>query len=200
MTYKEPLLIGVGAAIGSAVTMLVMKKHYQAKADNEIEEMRAAYNRRLSELSERNRNKPVPDMEDFIAEVTTPEPTKDARTSEIPPEYAAAKEREATPEEVETVVQSKPGPVLESITQDDFLEHNGYDKVDVVVYADGIAADESTDDILDVDETIGIDAVPRIIRGHEEVIYIRNNDLMIDYEIYGNDDTYSDVTGIQVRG
>lgn len=198
MTYKEPMLVGLGAALGSAVTYFAVKKHYKTKADNEIEEMRAAYNRRLAELSERNRNKPIPDVDEFIAEVTTKEETPTAVP--VPFEYLAAKEREATPEEAETVVRSKPGPVLEAITQEDFIERNGYDKVDVVVYADGIAATESEDEILDAEETIGIDAVPRIIRGHEDVIYIRNNDLMIDYEIYGNDDTYTDVTGIQVRG
>lgn len=195
MTYKEPLLFGVGAALGSVITYFTVKKRFQAKADSEIEEMRSAYNRRLSELAERNRNKPVPDIEDLIAEVTTPEPAP-----AVLHDYTVATEREATAEEIQTVVQSKPGPVLQAITQDDFIVNNGYDKVDVVVYSDGIAANESTDEILDAEETIGIDAVPRIIRGHEDVIYIRNNDLMIDYEIYGNDDTYTNVTGIQVRG
>ena len=195
MTYKEPLLVGVGAALGSAITYFTVKKRFQAKADSEIEEMRRAYNSRLAELSERNRNKPMPDIHELVAEVTKPAPENG-----IPVDYSAAKEREATPEEIETVVQSKPGPVLEAITPEDFIAHNGYDKVDVVVYADGIAANQSTDEILDAEETIGIDAVPRIIRGHEDVIYIRNNDLMIDYEIYGNEDTYTEVTGIQVRG
>lgn len=199
MTYKEPLLLGIGAAVGSAITALTLKNHYRRQADAEVEGMRQAYNVRLSEMALRNRTKPMPDIQEVAealsVKIKTTEPDPAAMTN-----YREAFEREATEEEIANVILSNPGPVLEAITQDDFIEPNGYEKVNVIVYADGIAATEADDAILDVDDTIGVDAVPRMIRGNEEAIYIRNNDLMTDYEIVANENTYTEVTGIHVRG
>ena len=88
------------------------------------------------------------------------------------------------------------------ITDENYMYDHDYDKMTVIVYADGTLARDDNDDILDVDETIGVDAYNAAVNSNNpyDAIYIRNTDRMIDYEVVTSDKTYTEQTGVFLGG
>lgn len=189
MTYKEPIAFVLGGVIGAAIGIFATKKHYQKVANAEIEGARSAYNQRLAEISLKNYNKPMPD---FNVQPKSDEPPKT-------PYYGMESEYEVSEEEIATAVMSDPGVVLEAIDIEDFMEMNGYEKVNAIVYEDGICATEREDDILNPDETVGIDAINILVRTDTDQMFIRNHTTKTDYEVSYMDDTFTNITGIMLR-
>lgn len=204
MSFKEPLCFLGGLIVGGAIGVLVMRRRCDEQVNQAYEESRAHYNKKLAEMSAKNRNKPAPDE---IIKNTIKDDTEPAVVQKHPEktDYTAystiTKEGPVDPVPVETVPEENADPFV-LISDEDYMYDHDYDKMTVVVYADGTLARDDDDDVLDVDETIGAGVYNAALNSGNpyDAIYVRNTERQIDYEVVTNDKTYTEQTGVFLGG
>ena len=192
--YKKALIFIGGAVTGSLVSWYFTKKKYETLAENEIAKMREWYRQKNKELANRARIKPD------ISEVTKDRITihkDDVDLSEKEENLIAKYAEESEPTGEENI--SPNDDVIEFIDDSEFASMNGYEKVNLVLYEDDVLANEMSDDIVLVEDTVGQQAIDDFKHYNPEAFYVRNNQLMTEYEITRDHRTYEEVTGIPIR-
>ncbi len=204
MSFKEPLCFLGGLIVGGAVGVLVMRRRCDEQVNQAYEESRSYYNKKLSEMSAKNRNKPAPSE---IVKNTIKDNAEPAVVQKHPEktDYTAystiTKEDPVDPVPAETDSGEDAEPFV-LISDEDYMYDHDYDKMTVVVYADGTLARDDDDDILIVDETIGAGVYNAAFNSGNpyDAIYVRNEDRQIDYEVVTSDKTYTEQTGVFLGG
>lgn len=192
--YNKALIFIGGAVTGSLVSWYFTKKKYETLAENEIAKMREGYRQKNKELAERARVKPN------ISEVVNDRLTihkDDVDLSEKEENLIAKYAEESEPTGEENI--SPNDDVIEFIDDSEFASMNGYEKVNLVLYEDDVLANEMSDDIVLVEDTVGQQAIDDFKHYNPEAFYVRNNQLMTEYEITRDHRTYEEVTGIPIR-
>lgn len=192
--YKKALIFIGGAVTGSLVSWYFTKKKYETLAENEIAKMREGYRKKNKELAERARIKPN------ISEVVKDRVTisqEDADLAEKEENLIAKYAEESEPTGEENI--SPNDDIIEFIDDGEFASMNGYEKVNLVLYEDDVLANEISDDIVLVEDTVGQQAIDDFKHYNPEAFYVRNNQLMTEYEITRDHRTYEEVTGIPIR-
>lgn len=192
--YKKALTFIGGAVTGSLVSWYFTKKKYETLAENEIAKMREGYRKKNKELAERARIKPD------ISEVTKDRITihkEDVDLDEKEENLIAKYAEESEPTGEENI--SPNDDIIEFIDDGEFASMNGYEKVNLVLYEDDVLANEISDDIVLVEDTVGQQAIDDFKHYNPEAFYVRNNQLMTEYEITRDHRTYEEVTGIPIR-
>ena len=192
--YNKALIFIGGAVTGSLVSWYFTKKKYETLAENEIAKMREGYRQKNKELAERARVKPN------ISEVVNDRLTirqEDVDLSEKEENLIAKYAEESEPTGEENI--SPNDDVIEFIDDSKFASMNGYEKVNLVLYEDDVLANEMSDDIVLVEDTVGQQAIDDFKHYNPEAFYVRNNQLMTEYEITRDHRTYEEVTGIPIR-
>lgn len=187
--YKKALIFVGGAVTGSLVSWYFTKKKYETLAEDEIAKMREGYRQKNKELAERARVKP--DISEVVKERVT------IRTDDEEAQLIAKYAEESEPTGEENI--SPNDDVIEFIDDGEFASMNGYEKVNLVLYADDVLANEMSDDIVLVEDTVGQQAIDDFKRYNPEAFYVRNNQLTTEYEITRDHRTYEEVTGIPIR-
>lgn len=192
MTYKEPLYFIAGAAVGATVAVFTVKRKYEKYANDQIEECRHGYNHKLYELSQQNRNKPP--LSSVVKE-------SGAAVNEIQ-DKGGEIENYANEDDPEEPIIAEVGPYISLIDDDEFAYNNRYDKQTVIIYADGTLARDDNDDVIDVPKTIGPDAYEKALHNPDpdEAVYVRNETEEMDYEIILSNKTYTEATGVFLKG
>ena len=80
------------------------------------------------------------------------------------------------------------------ISPDDFGEMDDYQTVSMTYYADGILEDDRFGVVLDVDGTVGYDSLNHFGDYEEDSVFVRNDELKIDYEILLSMRKYSEIS------
>ena len=192
--YNKALIFIGGAVTGSLVSWYFTKKKYETLAENEIAKMREGYRKKNKELAERARIKPD------ISEVTKDRVTihkEDVDLDEKEENLIAKYAEESEPTGEENI--SPNDDIIEFIDDGEFASMNGYEKVNLVLYEDDVLANEISDDIVLVEDTVGQQAIDDFKHYNPEAFYVRNNQLMTEYEITRDHRTYEEVTGIPIR-
>ena len=192
--YKKALIFIGGAVTGSLVSWYFTKKKYETLAENEIAKMREGYRKKNKELADRARVKPN------ISEVVNDRITihqDDVDLAEKEENLIAKYAEESEPTGEENI--SPNDDVIEFIDDSEFASMNGYEKVNLVLYEDDVLANEMSDDIVLVEDTVGQQAIDDFKHYNPEAFYVRNNQLMTEYEITRDHRTYEEVTGIPIR-
>lgn len=192
--YNKALIFIGGAVTGSLVSWYFTKKKYETLAENEIAKMREGYRKKNKELAERARVKPN------ISEVVNDRLTirqEDVDLSEKEENLIAKYAEESEPTGEENI--SPNDDIIEFIDDGEFASMNGYEKVNLVLYEDDVLANEMSDDIVLVEDTVGQQAIDDFKHYNPEAFYVRNNQLMTEYEITRDHRTYEEVTGIPIR-
>ena len=192
--YNKALIFIGGAITGSLVSWYFTKKKYETLAENEIAKMREGYRQKNKELAERARIKPD------ISEVTKDRITihqEDVDLAEKEENLIAKYAEESEPTGEENI--SPNDDIIEFIDDGEFASMNGYEKVNLVLYEDDVLANEMSDDIVLVEDTVGQQAIDDFKHYNPEAFYVRNNQLMTEYEITRDHRTYEEVTGIPIR-
>lgn len=192
--YKKAFIFIGGAVTGSLVSWYFTKKKYETLAENEIAKMREGYRQKNKELAERARIKPD------ISEVTKDRFTihqEDVDLAEKEENLIAKYAEESEPTGEENI--SPNDDIIEFIDDGEFASMNGYEKVNLVLYEDDVLANEMSDDIVLVEDTVGQQAIDDFKHYNPEAFYVRNNQLMTEYEITRDHRTYEEVTGIPIR-
>ena len=192
--YNKALIFIGGAVTGSLVSWYFTKKKYETLAENEIAKMREGYRQKNKELAERARIKP--DISEVVKDQITIH-KEDADLAEKEKNLIAKYAEESEPTGEENI--SPNDDIIDFIDYGEFASMNGYEKVNLVLYEDDVLANEMSDDIVLVEDTVGQQAIDDFKHYNPEAFYVRNNQLMTEYEITRDHRTYEEVTGIPIR-
>ena len=207
------LVFTVGAAIGSAVTWKLVKIKYEQIADDEIASVRDEYKDLMIKMKKNLQDsveyeEPQEDEEDNEDEEYPDDDERDFAEKEreqveyyrMTSKYRSARDEESDDEDNEEggkwdqnedEVPYINGPYV--ITPEDFSSSPpGYNAQPLNYFTDGILADD-WGMILDLDETIGDDAVNHFGEYVDDIVYIRNERNEIDYEVTKDPRTYQDM-------
>ena len=153
----------VGTAVGGLVTYFATKNRIRAKADEEIEEVRDIYEKMTLEHKKKEESvskesaKVKPSLEDIYGK------------------YVAS----ANSKESKEPKKEKP----RIISMASYAEDEAYDKETLIFYEeDGVLTDQY-DHVLDVDMTIGRESLNHFGEEEEDILYVRNDKLMTDYDV-----------------
>lgn len=112
-------------------------------------------------------------------------------------DYTAYSKRDIPQENAEEKPTEEAGKSLNVslITMDEYLDASGkYGKADGTYFVnDGILAGWNLNlDVKDVDSTVGRTAIARFDDPDVKAVYVRNEDIMVDFEIIRSDDPYEE--------
>lgn len=185
--YKKVLIFIGGAVTGTLASWYFTKKKYETWAENEIAKMREGYRQKNKELAERARVKP--DISEVVKEAFSGTEEEERLIVKYAGESEPSGEENISPND----------DIIEFIDDGEFASMNGYDKVNLVLYADDVLANEMSDEIVLAEDTVGQQAIDDFKKYNPEAFYVRNNQLTTEYEITRDHRTYEEVTGIPIR-
>lgn len=184
-TLSNVIMFAVGAAIGSAVTWAVVKSKYERIANEEIAEMR-------NYLRDNKVKKFEP--EKFEPKKFEPKQSRlmdKAEYVNLTADYLRTFDEEEKGG-AEDMDENKPYV----IAPEDFGEKDDYDIVTFTHYADGVLEDDQCNIVEDPDEIVGEGYADHFGEFEEDSVYVRNDELKIDYEILLDVRTYADANSI----
>ena len=188
-----------GGALGAAAGWYVAKKQYESHVQEEIDSVKEAYGRKKVDCSD---NTHIKD-----AAYISPEPesnTVKLSNSDDPIRREVDTHKTNYVEYQKTVDTTNYGRkinfdpdsdvVAYVIPETEFgeLEEEGYHTMSLVYYLDDILADYQDDEIIDnVEQTVG-SAWKKAFDKGEDIVYVRNDRRMCDYEILRSEKSYKD--------
>ena len=212
-TLCNVLLVTVGAAIGSLVTWKAVKTKYEQIAQEEIDSVKDEYKRAMDlqrkevELY-RNKQTAIQNESEESSEELDDEhyPDDDERDSTASEkeqieyykltsryrkteEFDDDKTNKEGDEEEEDLVQYVNGPYV--ISPEEFGDESSFSTQPLDYFADGVLADGWGIE-LDLDETIGEDAIDHFGDYVDDIVYVRNERTEIDYEVTRDPRTYTE--------
>ena len=204
-TLLNAILFTAGAAIGYLVTWKLVESKYSRIAQEEIDSVKEEYGRLRDimrkeidicrKVTSTNKNNDDENDED---------PNEDER--DLPDEREAieyykisSKYRNSDSEDDENIKEGDKGTEDEApyvngpyvISPDDFGSIPGYSSQPLDYFSDGILADGWGVE-LDLDETIGEDAIEHFGEYVDDIVYVRNESTEIDYEVTRDPRTYEE--------
>lgn len=196
------ILFTAGAIIGSIVTLKVVKTKYEEIAQEEIDSVKEEYTRLMVAMKKKLNESVIRDDEENEddAEEDNNDSYNEAEMIDyhkIASKYCSSDEEKTQNEEEgdegkkdsDDEVPHVNGPYV--ISPDDFGSVPGYNVEPLDYFADGILAD-GWGVKLDIDETIGEDAVNHFGEYNDDVVYVRNEATEIEYEVTRDPRTYAE--------
>lgn len=217
MNWKIIVAFLVGGGIGGVVGWQITKKHYEAEAEAEIQDIKKFYIDKLDELtsdaeeinpltielSEEQKEEVQKAWEDekTYHKLVTPyhqmsKPSlEDIRAEAEHPEEDDSEDLEGTGIS-EIVEQAKPsslpGPIV--ISEEEYISDYRFEKVTITYYKeDQTLADEDETIIDDVEAVVSQKAIDELVAEDLDAVYVRNERLGIDYEVAMNENSYHEV-------
>lgn len=177
---KFVFAFSLGAAVGAVVSWRILKAKYDQIIEEEAESFR--------ELLARERAKTCDgeDAPDPVEEVTEVEAYANKVAEAGYVKYSNIKENKGGDTDVN---DEKPYRVIEP---EEFGEEDGYERVSLTYYADGVLTDEMDEIVDDVEGTVGVDSLTHFGEYEDDSVFVRNDTLKIDYEILKDQRKYSD--------
>lgn len=170
----------VGSAVGSVVTWKLIETKYKRIAQEEIDSVREVYARVHGDPDEE------PDEDQEVIEEVPDEYYDIIQSNGYGENDEADEEKE---EDYDEEMISKPYVISEEEYDD-----NGYETETLYYYDDGMLVYSITDEaIYEVDEVVGEDSLTQLLESGEDYIYVRNDELGIDFEILRDRRNYSEV-------
>ena len=194
MKYEKPIIFMVGAAIGAGIAVLCTRAYFETLANDEIDSVKKAY---------KTPNTPHEDekLQDFVKAVKT-QNTRASNGDKIIYEqklehfgYDSIKNEEV--QDAEEKLAEKEGPSDEKtkphrISIDDFTDNGPYYQQVTVTYfpKEQLLVDDISGEFEDVESTVGKDNMELFRELDEDVMYIRNDNVSIDYEVVKSNAEY----------
>lgn len=176
----------VGAAIGSVITWVVSKSEYEKRMNEELKTLRKRPEEEKSE-------KDISENESVDDDTNSEEKDKEAEMMEYARKVKENKytnyETASVKSDVEKVRVDKPYV----ISPEEFGELDDYDKFSLILYSDGILADEDDNVVDDVENTVGHESLNTFGQYEDDSVYVRNDALKHDYEILLDERRYRDI-------
>lgn len=193
-TLSKVIILAVGAAIGSAATWMILKTKYKKELDEEVEAIKEHYKKKVQVIEDAANT--LHDIYRGTDNTDAVEPNKEPK------------------EENQTISGDRYRKVLEDhkyshdepcyddyanehpyvITPDQFgNDTDEYDLISLNYYADKVLADDWNDPIEDIEATVGEESLNHFGEYEEDVVYVRNERLRVDYEILRSNLRFEDV-------
>ena len=201
--FTNVLVFAVGAAIGSAVTYFTMKPKYERMIQEEVDAFKKDFVECMTDIQSASDEETEDDEEDE-------RPSEETQTSRINwaeledldeedfepddeemAEYAEIIKQYNNEEGGAVAVAKKPYV----ISPYDFGELDGYRQISLTYYADDILEDDDGEIVNDVDELIGVGSLNTFGEYEDDSVFVRNEQLRVDFEILRDYRTYSEATG-----
>lgn len=194
-TLVGVLSFGLGAAVGALISWHISKKTYMAVADEAIADVKARYSELYGE------EEPVVESTDETTE--QPLTYKEQKEKDVK-EYAAflAKtpyvnysDGEELPEENKPKKQKEPETKPNTFITEPTDLDDGYEITTLNYYSDNVLATLHDNDVIDDYYTLlgDVDLADYFADGTEDVVYVRNADTHIEYEILYDPRKFSEV-------
>ena len=204
----------IGALIfagGVGFGVLVTRRYFKSRSEEEIEELREYYRARNKSIDER-----VEECEEIARkladaannDILPKSPVPTANNDILPkPPVPTVNSRPRNPElsELAQVIAVKygykqPGEFEEKgvsdvpyvISPEEFGEV-GYEQIELTYYGDGILADDDDEIIDDVEDVVGSYALTSFGKYEDDAVFVRNDARRCDYEILADHRDYNDV-------
>lgn len=188
----------LGAAIATVVTARTLQEKYAKIAEEDIKSLREFYEKKTNELADalQNSGEPEPkeedsEMDEYVKIASTYDHKEDIKPEPI--KYSHKKEKKELEEEMSRRIAEATGPRV--ITPEEFGENSDYDVVNLSYYEDGYLADDLTNELVDIEETVGFDALEHIGDYEPDIVHVVNDDVEIYYEITRDLNNWKDLEG-----
>lgn len=156
------VIFAAGSILGSVATWYLVKTKYEQRADEEIASVKEALSHRFEDLVDEKAEEPTKaEVEEYNTRVK--------ETGYF--NYSNRKD----------VVLEKERPYV--ISPDEFGEIEEYETRSLVYYSDKILTDDDNNIIDDVEDVVGCDSLNHFGEYEDDSVFVRNDHLMIDYEI-----------------
>ena len=198
-------LVTIGAAIGSAVTWKVVKTRYEKIAQEEIDSVKEEYSKMSKDLKNQigiwctntNAHKDngcVDDAEDdeYYPDEDNRDPIKHERKMV---EYHKLVSKYRNDDDTEN---GKEGDEREEEPEEDLCVRGPYVIQPLDYYSDGILADGWGVEV-DIDDTIGEESLNHFDEYIDDVLYVRNEEKEIDYEVTRDPRTYEEAVKVTLK-
>ena len=163
--FEKVLFIVTGAAIGSAITLLVLKSKYEVVNDDK------------KEPEDPNQQA----IEDYVKNDISI--TREAYEN-------LAKNYSGSEEDNKKEDCKKMKPYV--ISPEEFADGD-YPQKTLTYYANKVLADEDDEVVLDVENTVGEESLTHFGEYEDDTVFVRDDDLGIDYEICLDTRRYADI-------
>lgn len=197
------IIFAAGAVIGSLVTWKVIKTKYEDIAQEEIDSVKEEYTRLMVSMKKKLNDSATYKDSDGNEDDESEEDTDDFDDSTMKNYNEIIKGYRSSNEEADNQNEKKGDEKEEDndgvsymkapyvISPDDFGSVPGYNVEPLDYFADGILAD-GWGVKLDIADTIGEDAVNHFGDYDDDVVYVRNEQTELEYEVTRDPRTYAE--------
>lgn len=184
-------------AAGLGIGFFAGKKFYQEKyrkmADEDIASVNEMTTRRINEMKQAIMDV---DAEEENVEISTTEDIEDISDEELKTnerivmQYNKAVKKEG---EVESIRQKPTKAMIYVISEEEYMEEGDYDKVSLEYFeGDKTLVDDRDIPVDDPDAIIGEGTLDDFVISDDAEMYVRNDNISIDYELTKSEGSYRD--------
>lgn len=186
----------VGAAIGSAVTWKVLKSKYEQIAQDEIDDVKAHYKKKLEALENATEDKKEDTTPTGYSKLTNDKPDIMEYAAKIKDLHYADRDDDQVEDEEENYVEEEEDSMKDEpyvISAEEFDEI-GYDTETLTYFADGILTDWYNEPVDNPEDMVGADTLANFDKlADGDTVFVRNENHATDYEIQRDYRNYKDV-------
>lgn len=205
--FKSYITNSIALSIGLVAGVIMGYKYCEAKTrakvDDEIQQVRDLYLKKVSEINEETKeyvsaiikDVPLNDNDEFLDKSTISYDI--SKKDDVVPYHNFYPKNEKEDEEVlfENEMSN-----INFVDQQDFDDFNGYTKFNYIVYTDGVITDvtDGLDEetiIEDPEILLGSDNIAELMKSNKELHWIRNDIQCADFEIVKEVEAYEAVVG-----
>jgi hypothetical protein len=175
-SIKFGIAFALGAAVGGTGVWLGVKDLYRHRTEDEIKSVKEAFRAAFKNddsMKEEDHNK----SDSFKTEdkVSYSKMTKQYQTS----------------------ATTKPQSVPYIIAPEEYGEEEGYEKVELIYYADKVLADENDEIVEDHDDILGPDALKHFGEYEEDSVCVRDDARKRDIQVLLDSANYTDIVKLK---
>lgn len=176
---SKVFIFAAGAAVGSTVTWKVIKTKYEQIANEEIESVREMFSRNAQTVEEKD----IENEDEEDDSETRPSISEKSIYQEVVRGLGYSNKEDDEEED------DMDRPYV--ISPDEFGERD-YAEISLTYYEDGVVTNDRGKIIGNVDELIGADFASHYGEYEDDSVFVRNDNLRIDYEILKVYEKYSE--------
>lgn len=197
---KGILTFGAGLVVGALASYIVTRNKYEEILQEEIDSVKETYKKRAEmgpckldeEDEEVKEEKNTTEVEEEFTE------EEHSKYNNIVSEsgyvnYTKYAKKDEEVEEQERIPVTDPYDRPYVINAEEYGEEVGYDTMTLTYFADKVLVDDLDDIVENPDDVVGLDNLRIFEEFGASTVYVRNDVLMVDYEIMKDDFKYSDL-------
>ena len=198
------VIAAFGAGFGSG--FFAVKKKCEARADKEVASVKEAFQKHMDEMSKEGKLKDVPPTRRGASKKKKEEKKDESNIRSVPlpsdpvtenyKDYSAPYRSTASgkPKQPSKERSKKLEPYV--ISPDDYMTSE-YEAKSLTYYADKVLADDSDTRIDNPTLVVGREALTSFGRYEDDSVYVRDDNLKIDYEILRSEKDYADIAKVE---